>query len=312
MSGVPSHILRRRVAALLLLVAALAVVVVLVAKVAGGGDDDPASARADAGGATKTTGARARGDGGRADDGSAAASPTAGRDMGRPGPPRPVPILMYHVTTDPPANAPFPDLYVRASEFADQMHALKQAGYVAVTQQELWDAWHRGGPLPARAVVVSIDDGYRSNFLNARPVLRRLGWPAVLNLKVGNLSEPEYGLTDGQVKELIADGWEIDSHTIDHPDLTTVDAATLTREVAESRAELERRFGVPVNFFCYPAGRYDDAVVAAVERAGYLGATTVEPGLAQPDGSPFTLNRVRVNSGVSGASLVSQLAELGA
>ncbi|ADB48572.1 polysaccharide deacetylase family protein [Conexibacter woesei] len=316
MSGVPPNIVRRRVMALLVLVAALAVVVALVVTVAGGGDDDPASARADAGAAAKTTGARARGDGGRAGGGSAAgaaASPTAGRDMGRPGPPRPVPILMYHVTTDPPANAPFPDLYVRASEFADQMQALKQAGYVAVTQQELWDAWHRGGPLPARAVVVSIDDGYRSNYLNARPVLRRLGWPAVLNLKVGNLSEPEYGLTDGQVKELIADGWEIDSHTIDHPDLTTVDAATLAREVAESRAELQRRFGVPVNFFCYPAGRYDDTVIAAVERAGYLAATTVEPGLAQPDaGSPFALNRVRVNSGVSGASLVSQLADLGA
>jgi len=33
-------------------------------------------------------------------------------------------------------------------------------------------------------------------------------------------------------------------------------------------------FHVPVNFFCYPAGRYDDAVIAAVQGAGYLGATT--------------------------------------
>ncbi|MDW5592903.1 polysaccharide deacetylase family protein [Conexibacter stalactiti] len=305
MSGVPPHILRRRIVALLVLVAALLLVVVVVARVLSG-EDGPQTARAGETTATTTRAARraAR---------RAAVDPTAARDMGEPGPARPVPILMYHVTTDPPADAPFPDLYVRASEFADQMQALHDAGYVAVTQQEVWDFWHRGGPLPARAVVVSIDDGYHSNFANARPVLRRLGWPAVLNLKVGNLHEPTYGLTDGQVKQLIADGWEIDSHTIDHPDLTTVDAATLAREIGESRRRLQKAFGVPVNFFCYPAGRYDDAVIAAVEQAGYLAATTVNPGLAEPDDSArFALNRVRVNAGVSGASLVGQLQGLGA
>lgn len=193
------------------------------------------------------------------------------------------------------------------------MTALRDAGYVAVTQSEVWAAWHRGGPLPARAVVVSIDDGYRSNYLNARPILARLGWPAVLNLKLGNLHEPDYGVTPGQVRELIALGWEIGSHTIDHPDLTTVDAAALAREVGESRRRLQRAFGVPVDFFCYPAGRYDDAVIAAVEQAGYLGATTVNPGLASPEaGARFVLNRVRVSSGRSGASLVAELRDLGA
>jgi peptidoglycan/xylan/chitin deacetylase (PgdA/CDA1 family) len=157
--------------------------------------------------------------------------------------------------------------------------------------------------------VISVDDGYHSNFANAAPVLRRLGWPGVLNLKVGNLHEPTYGLTPGQVRALIAAGWEVDSHTIDHPDLTTVDAATLEREVADSRRRLQRAFGVPVNFFCYPA----DAVIAAVERAGYLAATTVNPGLASPaEGDRFVLDRVRVNAGLSGAALVDQLRGLGA
>jgi peptidoglycan/xylan/chitin deacetylase (PgdA/CDA1 family) len=308
-----SQLLRRRLAAALVLVAGLVVIGVLVGQAVGGDGDGPAGAHA-----RTSTGAHAgrdgaaRGGGDRADP-TAAAAPTAGRDMGQPGSPRPVPILMYHVTTEPPANAPFPDLYVTRDEFADQMQALADAGYVAVTQQEVWDAWHRGGPLPRRAVVVSVDDGYRSNYLYARPVLRKLGWPGVLNLKVGNLREYEYGINAAQVRELIADGWEVDSHTIDHPDLTTVDAATLTREVAQSRRALQDRFGVPVNFFCYPAGRYDDAVIAAVQAAGYLGATTVEPGLAQPaESDRFVLDRVRVNSGVSGATLVQQLAGMGA
>jgi len=232
------------------------------------------------------------------------------RDMGSTGPPRPVPILMYHVISDPLPGSPYPDLYVPKDEFADQMRALKQAGYTAVTLQEWWNSWHAHGRLPAKPVIVSFDDGYHSHFANAYPVLRALGWPGVLNLELKNIRS-DYGLTAPQVKTLVAAGWELDSHTIDHPDLTTVDAARLRHEVADSRAELKRRFGVPVNFFCYPAGRYDDAAIAAVRAAGYLAATTTAPGLARPnDADRFTLPRVRVNNGVSGSALVGQLAGL--
>ncbi len=293
---------RRRLLALsgLVAVAAAVVLAVVSALGSGSGRDGPPPAevaRTAARTAAPTTTA-------------AAAGPA--RDMGEPGPPRPAPILMYHVVREPLPDAPYPDLYVSRDEFADQMHALKDAGYTAVTLQELWDAWHDGGPLPERPVVVSFDDGYRSHVTNALPVLRELGWPGVLNLELKNV-RPDYGLTDAQVRELLAAGWELDSHTIDHPDLTTVDAAALEREVAESRRRLSARFGVPVNFFCYPAGRYDETVIAAVERAGYLAATTVTPGLAEPDEAQrFELNRVRVNNGVAGATLVAQLDALGA
>jgi len=229
---------------------------------------------------------------------------------GRPGPPRPVPILMYHVISDPLPGSPYPDLYVPKAEFADQMHALDHAGYTAVTLRQWWDSWHAHGPLPAKPAVVSFDDGYHSDLANALPVLRALGWPGVLNLELRNIRS-DYGLTAPQVRALIDAGWELDSHTIDHPDLTTLDATALRHEVADSRTELKRRFGAPVDFFCYPAGRYDDAAIAAVRAAGYLAATTTEPGLAQPDDADrYTLPRVRVGNGVSGAALVAQLAAL--
>lgn len=234
------------------------------------------------------------------------------RDLGTPGPPRPVPILMYHVISDPLPSSPYPDLYVPRTQFADQMQALKQAGYTAVTLGEVWKSWHANGPLPRRPIVVSFDDGYHSHYANALPVLRALGWPGVLNLELKNI-RPDYGLTDPEIRALIAGGWEIDSHTIDHPDLRTVDAARLQYELVQSRAELRQRFGVPADFFCYPAGKYDATVIAAVQRAGYLAATTTNPGLAQPaEADRFILDRVRVSNGVSGASLVAQLATLGA
>jgi hypothetical protein len=64
-----------------------------------------------------------------------------------------------------------------------------------------------------------------------------------------------------------------------------------------------------VNFFCYPAGRYDAAVVAAVQQAGYLGATTTTYGLARP-GDLFTLARVRVSGSDGVKGLAAKLAAL--
>ena len=80
--------------------------------------------------------------------------------------------------------------------------------------------------------------------------------PGVVNLKVGN-TRVWSGRPPPVVRALIAAGWEIDAHTITHPDLTTVDAARLRHEVAGSRTWIRRKFRVPVDFFCYPFGGYD-------------------------------------------------------
>ena len=64
------------------------------------------------------------------------------------------------------------------------------------------------------------------------------------------------------------------------------------------------------NFFCYPSGRYDDAVVAAVKAAGYLGATTTNFGLARPQ-DLYTLARVRVNGGEGARGLAAALEAFG-
>ena len=76
--------------------------------------------------------------------------------------------------------------------------------------------------------------------------------------------------------------------------------------MAGSRAAIRHRFHVATNFFCYPSGRYDDAVVAAVREAGFLGATTTNEGFARPD-SLYTLDRVRVNGSDGVAGLAAKL-----
>jgi peptidoglycan/xylan/chitin deacetylase (PgdA/CDA1 family) len=211
-----------------------------------------------------------------------------------------VPILMYHGISVPPAGAPSPELFVSTRDFTDQVDALQEDGYEAVTMDQVWAAWHSGGPLPAKPIVLSFDDGYENQYLHAVPVLKQIGWPGVLNLKVDSLTDGE--MSDAMVKEMLKDGWEVDSHTVDHLDVTSLDGENLRYEVAESRKMLQKRFNVPVNFFCYPAGRYDPQSIAALRKAGYLGAMAEDNGAAAPTVNAFKLRRLRITNddGVDG------------
>jgi len=217
----------------------------------------------------------------------------------------PVPILMYHVIADPPPGAPYPDLYVSEADFAGQMRWLARHGYRAVTQRDVWNHWHHGAALPRKPIVISFDDGYRSVAEAALPHMRTHSWPGVLNLTVKNL-HVRGGLSPFKVRTLIAAGWELASHSLTHPDLTGLDGPALAREVTGSRAVLRSRFGVPVDSFCYPSGRYDADVIRAVRRAGYVGATTTIEGLATPE-KPYELRRVRVSGSDGVTGLASKL-----
>ena len=218
-----------------------------------------------------------------------------------------VPILMYHVVGPVPAGDPYPGLFVSKLAFVAQLRYLVAHGYQAVSLQQVYDFWHHRARLPRHPVVLSFDDGYRQDFSVVAPLLHELGWPGVLNLIVRN-TRPGQDMAPVYVRALIIAGWEIDSHTVDHVDLTTLSAARLRYELVASRSDLRRAFRVPVNFFCYPAGSYDPAVVQATRAAGYLAATTTNPGLAGP-AQPYRLARLRVSGGESLSTFAATLAD---
>lgn len=222
----------------------------------------------------------------------------------------PVPILMYHVTKAAPAATPYPELWVSPADFRGQMRWLADNGFTAVTMTQLFNYWDEGFKLPRKPVVISFDDGYPSHAAVARPALAAHHWPGVLFLELSNVGSPQTGLTSAMIEKLIAAGWEIGSHTIDHPDLTTLSGASLRREVAGSRRQIEAKFDVPVDFFCYPAGRFNAATVAAVRRAGYKGAVTVIEGTATPD-RPFELKRVRIDGSDGVAGFAAKMRQSG-
>jgi peptidoglycan/xylan/chitin deacetylase (PgdA/CDA1 family) len=288
-------ILRRRAQAIGLIAALAAAVAVVLALSGGNGHKTPPGKASSAAG----TGAGKPG-------GQAGAS--VGVSSGRPGTAS-VPILMYHVIAAPPSGAPFPGLYVPPTEFAAQMQGLKQAGWHAVTMDQLAAHWRKGASLGAgKPIVLTFDNGYQSQFTQALPVLQRLGWVAVENIQLSGLPPSQGGLGPEQVRGMIAAGWELDTQGFSHADLIRLGPEQLHYEVAVARRVLQQRYRLPVNWFCYPSGHYDATVVAAVKAAGYAGSTTVVPGWAHRTDDSYRLHRLRVLGGTSPRALLGQIA----
>jgi peptidoglycan/xylan/chitin deacetylase (PgdA/CDA1 family) len=216
-----------------------------------------------------------------------------------------VPILMYHVIAPPPANAPFPGLYVPAAEFVGQMHALAGAGFHAVTLDQVRRAWLGLAGLPRHPIVISFDNGYRTQYTVALRVLRSLHWVGDENLQLSGLPPSQGGLSTREVKALVAAGWELDTQGYSHADLPALDASGLAEQIDLGARLIEQRFGVRPRWFCYPSGRYDARVIAAVRAAGFVGSTTVIPGWADRTDDPYRLPRLRVLGGTSPTALLA-------
>jgi peptidoglycan/xylan/chitin deacetylase (PgdA/CDA1 family) len=223
-----------------------------------------------------------------------------------------VPILMYHrvhqYATE--LTKSLPDLTVEPATFAAEMTALRQAGYHSITVAQLFGALLRGAPLPPKPVLVSADDGYVDDLTQMLPVLQAHHMTAVFFIITDRFHEPGF-LTANQVRRLDAAGMDIGAHTRHHVDLPGIGAAQLASEVAGSRDDLQRLLGHPVAAFAYPAGRFDDAAVAAVKQAGFALAVTTQPGEQESSQQPLLMPRVRVGRSMTPQGLLSCLASGG-
>ncbi len=204
----------------------------------------------------------------------------------------PVPILVYHALGPAPPGAPFPLLYVSYANFSAEMAWLHRNGYQAVTLNEVMNAWYHGGTLPHKPIVITFDNGYPEQVTFAPRVMAKYGWPGVLNEITENHLFPY------QIWPIIHMGWEVDSHSLTHPDLTVASQAELVAQVAGSRTYLRKTFHIPVNSFCYPSSRYNAAVIAEVRAAGYTNAVTEGHAYAT-SADPYLMPRFEIEGGVS-------------
>jgi peptidoglycan/xylan/chitin deacetylase (PgdA/CDA1 family) len=210
-------------------------------------------------------------------------------------------ILTFHALDDARTVLSFsPALFERLPSL------LRAGGYRVLPLAEAAAALHGGGMLPGRPLAITFDDGYRSVYEAAFPVLRAHALPATVFLAVGD-GEAGRGAGDpgarlpsmegrpmlswGEIREMRRGGISFGAHTLTHPDLTRLAPARVEREMAASQAILEQALGEPVTSFAYPFGRTDARSLEAARRF-FACAVSDRLGLASPGSDLHALPRV--------------------
>jgi peptidoglycan/xylan/chitin deacetylase (PgdA/CDA1 family) len=215
-----------------------------------------------------------------------------------------IPILVYHqISEAPPRGAPFRGLYVSPGAFARQMALLKLLGYQGLSMSALlpYLTAERSG----KVVGITFDDGYLNNLTHALPVLQRHGFTSTCYAVSGllgqtNIWDREIGMAQvplmdaDQLRQWVAGGQEVGSHTKNHVRLLQSDAATARAEMMQDRAALESILATPVRHFCYPYGEYAPEHVVMADETGFQTVTTTRRGRSSVAGDLMVLPRVPV------------------
>lgn len=207
-----------------------------------------------------------------------------------------VPILMYHYvrTVDPTQDELGYKLSVAPERFTEQMEWLFNNGYTPLRMDTLAKCLLQQAHCPAKAVVLTFDDGYADAATAAFPILRRYGFTATFYIVTDFVGQPGY-MTWEQINTLHEYGMEIGSHSISHPDLTARSSEVASNEIIASRTIIEKHIGAPVKSFCYPLGRYSPLLAEVTRDAGYTNAVTTRQGYSMA--GMYELPRRRVLGG---------------
>ncbi len=209
---------------------------------------------------------------------------------------RGAPVLHYHsVNGENQAS-------VTREAFYQQMRYLRDNGFSVVTLERLVDYLNGKEQISEKSIVLTFDDGYKTNYEIAFPVLKEMGFTATIFLTTGRIGKTSdwdtkkdvYGLplmSWSEVREMSRHGIEFGAHSDTHPDFTQIDAERARDEISVSKAKIEDATGMKVKFFAFPYGYYNEDAKAIVKEFDFLGACTTEPGLNRPGQDLFAIKR---------------------
>lgn len=221
-----------------------------------------------------------------------------------------VPILCYHRFGPDKSK-----MVVTAETFAEQMEYLAQNGYRVIRLADFYAFLQGKAALPKRAVVITMDDGYKSVFQYAYPTLQKLNFPATIFVYTDFVGARE-ALTWKEMRELVDSGiFDIQPHSKTHSNLgfeqPDEDAAAYQKRIlAETKTPLEeitKNLEIPVHTFAYPYGDTNTDVIELLKQRRYEMAVTVHPGANAAFAFPYLLQRSMVFGDSDMESFIKQL-----
>jgi peptidoglycan/xylan/chitin deacetylase (PgdA/CDA1 family) len=204
-----------------------------------------------------------------------------------------VPILLYHRfirKADADAGR-VPDNEMMwvcyDTRFAEQMAYLHEHGYTTLHFDDYLRIRLGQAPLPPKPIIITMDDGYLSNYEIAYPVLKKYGQKATIFVA----PEPDEHtrrlvagvdgfLSPEQMREIDANGVAIESHTLTHCVLADLNDETARYELTESRRRLAEILGRAVAHIAIPRAGYSRRIARLVREAGYRTACCNNKGSA--------------------------------
>jgi peptidoglycan/xylan/chitin deacetylase (PgdA/CDA1 family) len=208
-----------------------------------------------------------------------------------------LPILTFHDIAGASAVIAFsPQI------FRQGMTQLHESGYRTLSLIDAANCLYKHEPFPARSIVITFDDGYRSVYDEAFPVLQRYAMSATVFLTVGkrnavNLDgslpslEGRSMLSWRSIREMHNYGIMFGAHTMTHPDLTHLPMNKVKEEILASKEIIENALGISVSTFAYPYGRYN-ALVREVVKENFTCACSDRLGLTKWGSDLYALERV--------------------
>lgn len=205
--------------------------------------------------------------------------------------------LLYHDLAEDGAQlsseAYMKDRTVSLGRFREQMQYLVDQGYHSLTMEEYFDALDGNKTLPEKCVLITFDDGLRSHYELAYPVLKELGLVGVFFV-IGDRIDQANSFTKDEMLEMVGDGMEIASHGHTHTFLAYVSEKDLVWELTESKRALEAAIGRRVDFFAYPGGHYTKSMLSLLKDIGYRGACSCLYGWNDKATNPYLLKRIDI------------------
>lgn len=209
-----------------------------------------------------------------------------------------VAVLGYH---DFSATAPETAMRISTAKFRTQMETIRDLGLTVISMED-FTAWKTGGKIiPEKSVVLTFDDGWKSVYTDAFPVLREFGYPFTLYLYKNYVDGGGKALTTPMIREMIDAGASLGSHSVSHPFPIAVKNARkkgphefdayLRKEMGESKRFLESSFGVKINSYAFPGGFYTEEMLGLAGEFGYDLLFTVQPGKVKRSLPNVTLPR---------------------